>query len=171
MNYDALLEKLGSTNAQIHPVVRNDLARVEAVGLNKVAASLYGVEDITLKTATQHLSTRFMRSRLKFQKIASGIESYKFLERADAAVKNASVQLRPTAMMKNTAGNLIRGAEGATGAAAQMPKQLGGALNQGSSGMFSQFDAPAAAGFNPKATVRGAALPQMPAMRRLPTQP
>ena len=145
--------------------------RVSQVGLHKVAAPLLGLPEITLKTAAQHLGVRLYRNHLKSKKIASALESLAYLEDTGVITKDASVQLRPTPNMRNTAGNLLRAAQHEAPRMEQMPHALGGAINQGTPGMFASFDKMPTPGFNPKKTIVGGQMGELPPVQRLPTGP
>lgn len=50
-----------------------------------------------------------------------------------------------------------------------VPRQFGGAISQNNPGMFSSFENMPTPGFNPKKTVVGEQIAELPAIRRLPT--
>jgi len=76
MSYDAIMHKLSSAELTLSPQMQDVIQRVRETGLHKVAAPLYGVDEVTLKTAVQQLSTAWLAQHYKYQKIASGLDSY-----------------------------------------------------------------------------------------------
>ena len=76
MSYDAIMHKLSSAELTLSPQMQDVIQRVRETGLHKVAAPLYGIDELTLKTAVQQLSTSLLAQHYKYQKIASGLESY-----------------------------------------------------------------------------------------------
>jgi hypothetical protein len=53
----------------------------------------------------------------------------------------------------------------------QMPQQLGGAVNRGTPGMFANFDNMPTPGFNPKKTIVGGQVSELPPIQRMPVGP
>lgn len=76
MLYDALMQKLGSSELTFSPQMQDVMQRVRETGLHKVAAPLYDLPDMTLKTAVHSLGISMLQQHYKYQKIASGLESY-----------------------------------------------------------------------------------------------
>lgn len=79
MSYDAIMYKLSSTALNLNPHMQDVIQRVRETGLHKAAAPLYGMHEVTLKTAVDYLGTALIQQHLKHQKIASGIDSYAVL--------------------------------------------------------------------------------------------
>jgi hypothetical protein len=76
--------------------MRDIVRRVRETGLHKVAAPLYGFNDLSLKNAVQHLSTEMLKQHRKYASISSGLEAY------------ASLTDDKTASLKNVWGALNR---------------------------------------------------------------
>jgi len=79
MLYDALMHKLGSSELTFSPQMQDVMQRVREAGLHKVAAPLYDLPGVTLKTAVHSLGISLLQQHYKYQKIASGLESYAFI--------------------------------------------------------------------------------------------
>ena len=160
MNYDELMQKLAHADLPVNNHLRRIMDKVRVAGLHKAAASMHGMPVLNMKTATQSLGQQMLATHFKFKKVAAGLN-------AMAPRKQASVNPMPTAMSPNTGRT-----SALLGLLKQMQhpqqnmagRQMGGAMNRGTPGMFSGVDN-AANTFSPKA------IPELPAMGRLPTSP
>lgn len=82
MDHEQLLEKLGSTQLNMSPAVRDVMQRVREVGLHKVAAHLHGVPEFNIQVAAQVLGTKLASHHLRFSKVAAGIRALHALDQA-----------------------------------------------------------------------------------------
>jgi len=94
MSYDQIMHKLSSAELTLSPQMQDVMQRVRLAGLHKTASVLYGVPEINIKTAVQHLGTSLIRRELKYQKIASGLESLAFVNGEKIAAGFGSNLLR-----------------------------------------------------------------------------
>ena len=160
MNYDALMQKLATADLPINRRLMQVMDKVKVAGLHRAAAGLYGVPVLNIKAASQLLGQSMLSTHLKFKKIATGLDAMS--PRKRASVNPMPIAANPNARRTQALLGLLKQMQQPTENMAG--RQLGGAMNRGRPGMFAGAEKGVDA-FSPQA------IPELPAMGRLPTGP